>query len=121
MNVTSLIDKLDEVIKVIKSIDIEVNLGNIYGVLVDVAERINFLEDEKKGYPMMLNLLKNVNAKLENTNKGIKLLSNQYGELARSIAIRDKTLIQNIGNLVNQQKAVIEESNRYWNRIETHL
>ena len=30
-------------------------------------------------------------------------------------------MIQNIGNLVNQQKAVIEESNRYLQQVEAHL
>ena len=53
------------------------NLDNIYRVINQVAERINFLQDENKGLPMMKNLLRRVNAKLENTNQGIKLLSTQ--------------------------------------------
>ena len=121
MDVTSIITKLDEVITVMNSFDIQVNLGNIYGAINKVAQRINFLEDEKTGYPMMLNLLKNVNAKLQNTNQGIRLLSNQYAELTRSIATGDDRIIQNIGNLVNKQKAVIEESNRHLQRIEARL
>ena len=80
-----IITKLNEVMKVMKSFDIQVNLGNIFGAIALVAQRINFLEDERQNYPMMLNLLRNVNAKLENTNQGIRLLSNQYVELATSI------------------------------------
>ena len=121
MDVSSIIKKLDEVIVVMNSFDIQVNLVNIYGAINKVAERINFLEDEKKGYPMMMKLLEGVQAKLTNTNQGIRLLSNQYAEVARSIATGDEKLIQNIGNLVNQQKAVIQESNQYLQRIETRL
>ena len=62
MNVEPIINKLNEVIKLMKSFDIQINLGNIYGAINQVAQRINFLEDAKKGYPMMLNLLKDVNA-----------------------------------------------------------
>ena len=60
-----------------------------------------------------MNLLKDVNTKLQNTNQGIKLLNDRYAEVAKSIAIGDDKLIQNVSNLVNQQKAVIQESNRY--------
>ena len=116
-----IITKLNEVIKVMKSFDIQVNLGNIYKAINHIAKRINFLQDERQGYPMMLNLLRNANAKLENTNQGIKLLSNQYAEVAKSIATGDDRIIQNIGNLVNQQKAVIQESNRHLQRIEARL
>ena len=121
MNVTSIINKLNEVISVMNSFDIQVNLGNIYGAINKVAEQINFLEDEKNGYPMMLNLLANDNSKLTNTNQGIKLLSNQYAEVATSNATEYDSLIQNIGNLVNQQKSVIEESNRYLQQVEAPL
>ena len=121
MDVTAIINKLDEVINVMNSFDIQVNLGNIYNTIAYVAERVNFLQDEDKSYPMMLILLKNVNARLENTTQGIKLLSTHYGEVTSSIATGNETMIQNIGNLVNQQKAVIEESNRHLNRIETRL
>ena len=121
MNVTAIINKLDEVIKVMNSFDIQVNLGNIYGAMNQVAERINFLQDRNNGLPMMTNLLKNVSAKLSNTNNGIKLLSDRYGEVIRSIATGNENLMRDIGNLVNQQKAVIEESNRHLNRIEYHL
>ena len=68
------------------SFDIQVNLGNIYGAMNQVAERINFLQDRDNGLPMMTNLLKNVSAKLTNANNGIKLLSDRYGEVIRSIA-----------------------------------
>ena len=121
MNVTAIINKLDEVIKVMNSFDIQVNLGNIYGAMNQVAERINFLQDRDNGLPMMTNLLKNVSAKLSNTNNGIKLLSDRYGEVIRSIATGNDNLMRDIGNLVNQQKAVIEESNQHLNRIEYHL
>ena len=121
MNVTAIINKLDEVIKVMNSFDIQVNLGNIYGAMNQVAERINFLQDKENGLPMMTNLLKNVSAKLTNANNGIKLLSDRYGEVIRSIATGNDNLVRDIGNLVNQQKAVIEESNQHLNRIEYHL
>ena len=62
MNVEPLINKLDEVISVMNSFDIQVNLGNINGAINQVAQRINFLEDMQNGYFMMLNLLKDVNA-----------------------------------------------------------
>ena len=42
MNVTAIITELNEVITRMKSFDIEVNLGNIYGTISQVAERINF-------------------------------------------------------------------------------
>ena len=121
LDVAPIINKLNEVIRVMKSFDIQTNLGNIYNVINQVAQRINFLEDAQKGYPMMLNLLKDVNTKLQNTNQGIRLLSNQYAEVAKSIATGDDKLIQNVSNLINQQKAVIEESNRYLQRIEARL
>ena len=121
MNVTAIINKLDEVIEVMNSFDIQVNLGNIYGAMNQVAERINFLQDRDNGLPMMTNLLKNVSAKLTNANNGIKLLSDRYGEVIRSIATGNENLMRDIGNLVNQQKAVIEESNQHLNRIEYHL
>ena len=67
MNVKPIFKKLDEVIRVMKSFDIQTNLGNIYRVVTQVAQRINFLQDAEKGYPKMLNLLKDVNTKLQNT------------------------------------------------------
>ena len=42
MNVTPIITELNEVITLMKSFDIEVNLGNIYGTISQVTERINF-------------------------------------------------------------------------------
>ena len=42
-------------------------------------------------------------------------------ELARSIATGDDKLIQSIGDLVNQQKAVIENSNQYLQQVEARL
>ena len=121
IEVTSIIDKLEEVITVMNSFDIQTNLANIYSTIAGVAERINFLQDEKAGYPKMLKLLEGVQAKLENANEGIKLLSDKYAEVAKSIATGDDKLIQKIGDLVNQQKAVIEESNRYLKTVETRL
>ena len=72
MDVSSIIAKLNEVIAVMNSFDIQVNLGNIHKAIANVAKRINFLEDKDKGYPKMLNLLKDVNTKLQNPNQGIK-------------------------------------------------
>ena len=73
MNVSSIIAKLNEVITVMKNFDIQVNLGNIYGTINQVAQQINFLEYEQNGYPMMMKLLANVNSRLTITNQGIKL------------------------------------------------
>ena len=69
MNVTSIINKLDEVITVMNSFNIEVNLGNIYEAIAYVTERINYLQDEKNGYPRMMYLLVNDNSKLTNRNQ----------------------------------------------------
>ena len=121
MDVKPIIEKLDEVITVMNSFDIQVNLVNIYRVVTQVAERINFLEDAEKGYPKMLELLNGVNDKLQNANQEIKLLNDRYAELARSIATGDDKLIQSIGDLVNQQKAVIENSNQYLQQVEARL
>lgn len=121
MDVKPILEKLDDVIAVMNSFDIQANLVNIYTVVTQVAERINFLEDAEKGYPKMLELLNGVNDKLQNANQEIKLLSDQYAELARSIAIGDDKLIQNVSNLVNQQKAVIENSNQYLQQVEARL
>ena len=41
--------------------------------------------------------------------------------MAKSIATGDDKLLQKIGDLVNQQKSVIEESNRYLQQVEAHL
>ena len=49
------------------------------------------------------------------------MLSAKYAEVATSIVTRNESLIQNIGDLVNQQIAVIEESNRYLQQLEAHL
>ena len=54
IEVTSIIKKLEEVITVMNSFDIQVNHGNIYRAINQVAERINFLEDESKNYLMMI-------------------------------------------------------------------
>ena len=48
-------------------------------------------------------------------------LYSRYDEVASSIATDDDSLIQNIGNLVNQQIAVIEESNRHLNNIDDFM
>mgnify|MGYP000063959502 FL=1 len=121
MDVKPILEKLDDVIAVMNSFDIQVNLGNIYNAIAYVAQRINFLEDKDKGYPKMLELLEGVQTKLTNTNDGIKSLSDKYAEVATSIATGDDNLIQKIGDLVNQQKAVIEESNRYLQGVEARL
>ena len=103
------------------SFNIEVNLGNIYEAIAYVTERINFLQHEKNGYPRMMYLLANDNSRLTITNQWIKLLSAKYAEVATSIVTRNESLIQNTGDLVNQQKSVIEESNRYLQKLEAHL
>ena len=121
IDVSSIIAKLDEVIAVMNRFDIQTNLANIHETISKVAEHINFLEDEETGYPRMLELLNGIQAKLEDSNDGIKLLSDNYAEVVKSIAIGDDKLLQNVSNLVNQQKAVIQESNRYLQRIETRL
>ena len=121
LDVAPLIAKLDEVIRVMKSFDIQTNLGNIYRVVTQVAQRITFLQDAQNGYPKMLELLNGVNDKLQNTNQEIRLLNDRYADLAKSIATGDDKLIQNVSNLVNHQKAVIQESNQYLQRIETRL
>ena len=77
MDVTSIINKLDEVITVMNSFDIQVNLGNIYNAIAYVSHQINFLEDEKTGYPKMLELLGGVQEKLDGSNDGIKLLNDK--------------------------------------------
>ena len=64
-----------KLITVMKCFDIQVNQSNIFGAMNQVAQRNNFLEDENKGLPMMMKLLRSVNARMENTNQGIKLLS----------------------------------------------
>ena len=51
IKVTSIIEKLKEVIDVMNSFDIQTNLRNIYSAIAGIAERINFLQDEKKGLP----------------------------------------------------------------------
>ena len=94
LDVAPLINKLNEVITVMKSFDIQANLGNIYKAIALVAQRINFLQDAQKGYPMMLNLLKDVDAKLENANDGIRLLSNRYAELAKAYDEINKRLVE---------------------------
>ena len=50
----------------------------------------------------------------------IKLNSRCTG-VASNIATDDDNLIQNIENLVNQQIAVIEESNRHLNEIDDFI
>ena len=121
MDVKPIIAKLNQVIAVMNSFDIQVNLVNIYNAIAYVAQRINFLEDKDKGYPKMLELLEGVQAKLTNTNEGIKLLSENYAKVVESIATGDEKLSKEIGDLVNQQKSVIEESNRYLQGVEARL
>ena len=48
-------------------------------------------------------------------------LNSRYAEVASSIATGNDSLIQNIGNLVNQQIAVIEERNRHLNNIDDFM
>ena len=48
----------------------------------------------------------------------INEFNSRYAEVGRSIAWDYDSLIKNIGNLENQHKAVIEESNRYLNDID---
>ena len=48
-------------------------------------------------------------------------LYSRYDEVASSIATDDDSLIQNIGNLVNQQIAVIEESFKHLNMIDDFM
>ena len=48
-------------------------------------------------------------------------LNCRYAEVARSIATNYENLIQNIVNLVNQQIAVIQESNRYLDEIDDFM
>ena len=55
MNVASIISKLNEVITVMKNFYIQVNLGNIYGTINQVAQQFNFLQDAKRNYLMMRN------------------------------------------------------------------
>ena len=86
-----------------------------------VAQRNNSLEVEDKGYLIMMKLLRSVYTRLENTNQGIKLLSEWYTKLANSIATEDDKLEESIGNLVNQQKAVIEEGNEEIKEIKDRL
>ena len=59
------------------SFDIQTNLGNIYNAIAYVSHQINFLEDEKTGYPKMLELLGGVQEKLKGSNEGIKLLNDK--------------------------------------------
>ena len=54
-------------------------------------------------------------------NSCMEVLNTRYAEVGRSIATDDDSLIRNIGNLVNQQIAVIEESNRYMNDIDDFM
>ena len=48
-------------------------------------------------------------------------LNCRYAEVARSIVTNYENLIQNIVDLVNQQIAVIEESNRHLNEIDDFI
>ena len=45
----------------------------------------------------------------------------RYTEVAKSIATDDDKLIQNVDNLINQQKAVIAESIRHWNEMDDFM
>ena len=48
-------------------------------------------------------------------------LNSRYAEVASSIATDDDSLIQNIGNLINQQIAAIEERNGHLNNIDDFM
>ena len=54
-------------------------------------------------------------------NSCMEVLNTRYAEVASSIAIGIDSLIQNIVNLVNQQIAVIEESNRLLDDIDDFM
>ena len=56
---------MDEVIILMNSFNIEVNLVNIYGAINQVAQQINFLENKEKGYHKMMYLLEGVKEKSE--------------------------------------------------------
>ena len=45
----------------------------------------------------------------------------RYTEVAKSIATDDDKLIQNVDNLINQQKDVIAESIRHWNEVDDFM
>ena len=64
-----------KLITMMKCFDIQVNQSNIFGAMNQVAQRNNSLEVEDKGYLIMMKLLRSVYTRLENTNQGIKLLS----------------------------------------------
>ena len=51
----------------------------------------------------------------------MEVLNTRYAEVASSIATGIDSLIQNIVNLENQQIAVIEERNRYMNKIDDFM
>ena len=84
---------MDEVIIVMNSFNIEVNLVNIYGAINQVAQQINFLENKEKGYHKMMKLLEDVQTKLKDSNDGIKLLSDKYAEVAKCIVTGNESLI----------------------------
>ena len=48
-------------------------------------------------------------------------LNSRYAEVGSCIATGNDYLIQHIGNLENQQIAMIEESNRYLNNIDDFM
>ena len=54
-------------------------------------------------------------------NSCMEVLNTRYAEVASSIATGIDSLIQNIVNLENQQIAVIEERNRYMNKIDDFM
>ena len=65
-----------KLITMMKCFDIQVNQSNNFGAMNQVAQRNNSLEVEDKGYLiLMMKLLRSVYTRLENTNQGIKLLS----------------------------------------------
>ena len=54
-------------------------------------------------------------------NSCIDELNSRYAEVGRSIATDSDSLIRNTANLVNQQIAVIEESNRLLDEIDDFI
>ena len=77
------------------------NLGNIYGAISQVAQRINFLHNEENGLSILIRLLKSIRGKLDDTNNEIKLLNTQYVEVIKRIVPGNETLVQDIGNFLN--------------------
>ena len=50
----------------------------------------------------MMRVLKSIHDELKNTNNEIKLLICVYGEVAKRLVTGNETLVQDIGNFLNQ-------------------